>query len=156
MRLEDPQPTARRAAPWSGGPLHGSTPADGDRVRVWSVPIERPREDALPEHVDYRDSGCDLFPSCLRCPLPRCRYDEQGGVRAVLNRQRDREIRRMRHDTPLTVAQIAKHFRVSRRTVFRALADGRPRERGARPTDAAADGGTGTGRCRGCEVRRAV
>ena len=31
------------------------------------------RSDALPEHVDYTDTGCDLYASCLRCPLPRCR-----------------------------------------------------------------------------------
>ena len=79
------------------------------------------REDALPEHVDYRDSGCDLFPSCLHCPLPRCRYDEPGGVRAMLNRTRDREIRRMRFDGEVPVSEIARRFQVSRRTVFRAL-----------------------------------
>jgi hypothetical protein len=32
-------------------------------------------EDLLPEHVRYRDEGCELFPSCLSCPLPQCRYD---------------------------------------------------------------------------------
>lgn len=26
------------------------------------------------EHV-YADTGCELAPSCLRCPLPACRYD---------------------------------------------------------------------------------
>ena len=89
------------------------------------------REDALPEHVDYRDSGCDLFPSCLSCPLPRCRYDEPGGVRAMLNRTRDREIRRMRRDDRVPVNEIARRFHVSRRTVFRALegAHGTHRER---------------------------
>ena len=85
------------------------------------------REDALPEHVDYRDRGCDLFPSCLSCPLPRCRYDEPGGVRAMLNRVRDREIRRMRLDGDVAVNEIARRFQVSRRTVFRAL-EGAPRE----------------------------
>ena len=88
------------------------------------------REDALPEHVAYRDRGCDIFPSCLSCPLPRCRYDEPGGVRALLNRERDREIRRPRLDHELPVDEIALRFRVSRRTVFRALQHGpnaRPR-----------------------------
>ena len=87
-------------------------------------PAARPRlarEDALPEHVNYRDRGCDLFPSCLSCPLPRCRYDEPGGVRAMLNRTRDREIRQMRFDDEVPVNEIARRFQVSRRTVFRAL-----------------------------------
>ena len=83
------------------------------------------RQDALPEHVDYRDRGCDLFPSCLSCPLPRCRYDEPGGVRAMLNRVRDREIRRMRFDDGVPINEIGRRFQVSRRTVFRALEAGR-------------------------------
>ncbi len=43
------------------------------------IPLLRPRIDALPEHTRYNDNGCDLYPSCLRCPLPRCRYEEPGG-----------------------------------------------------------------------------
>lgn len=92
-----------------------------------AAPPRLTREDALPEHVDYRDRGCDLFPSCLSCPLPRCRYDEPGGVRAMLNRVRDREIRRMRMDGGVAVNEIARRFQVSRRTVFRAL-EGAPRD----------------------------
>ena len=93
------------------------------------------REDALPEHADYRDRGCDLFASCLRCPLPRCRYDEPGGARALLNRARDREIRLLKIDSGLPVDEIARRFGVSRRTVFRALERGPSarRSREARP-----------------------
>ncbi len=83
--------------------------------------VRRPREDALPEHLEYRYDGCDLFVACLSCPLPRCRYDEPGGARAMLNRVRDEEIRRMRFEAQLPVDEIATRFRVSRRTVFRAL-----------------------------------
>jgi hypothetical protein len=86
----------------------------------------RPRHDSLPENVEYRDEGCDLFASCLACPLPRCRYDEPGGVRTMMNRVRDDEIRRL-HDTgALTVEEIAVRFRVSRRTVFRILRTAQP------------------------------
>ncbi len=81
----------------------------------------RPREDALPEHMDYRDEGCDLFASCLGCPLPRCRYDTPGGARTTLNRVRDEEIRRLHCDRTLPVDDLAVMFRVSRRTVFRVL-----------------------------------
>lgn len=79
------------------------------------------RSDALPEYLEYRDEGCDLFASCLTCPLPRCRYDEPGGVRAMLNRERDHQIRALREDPSLSVDGIADRFGVSRRTVFRAL-----------------------------------
>lgn len=81
----------------------------------------RPREDALPEHLDYHDDGCTVFPSCLSCPLPRCRYDVPGGARAMLNVERDEAIRRMRDEADLPVDEIANRFRVSRRTVFRVL-----------------------------------
>lgn len=97
--------------------------------------VRRPREDALPEHLEYRDDGCDVFPSCLSCPLPRCRYDVPGGARAMLNLARDAEIRRMRFEGDLEVEEIAKRFRVSRRTVFRVL---HPRRAG---TEVARDAG---------------
>ena len=34
------------------------------------------RRGALPEHASYKDTGCDLAPSCLSCPLARCRFDK--------------------------------------------------------------------------------
>ncbi|MCY4454695.1 MAG: hypothetical protein OXC56_00090 [Chloroflexi bacterium] len=101
--------------------MNHASPSPAPTLEPPEVRPRLAREDALPEHVDYRDSGCDLFPSCLSCPLPRCRYDEPGGVRAMLNRTRDREIRRMRLDDQVPVNEIARRFHVSRRTVFRAL-----------------------------------
>jgi hypothetical protein len=86
-----------------------------------SVHEKRTRQDALPEHSDYRDEGCDLFPSCLTCPLPRCRYDEPGGARSMMNRVRDEEIRRLRTEADMPVDEISMRFRVSRRTVVRVL-----------------------------------
>jgi hypothetical protein len=80
----------------------------------------------LPENAEYRDEGCDLFASCLGCPLPRCRYDEPGGARMMLNRVRDQEIRRLHYDAALSVDEIAMRYRVSRRTVFRVLRLQRP------------------------------
>ena len=34
------------------------------------------RREALPEYANYKDEGCELAPSCLRCPFARCKYDE--------------------------------------------------------------------------------
>ena len=90
-------------------------------IELHAIRSRRLRDDALPEHLDYRDDGCDVFPSCLSCPLPRCRYDVPGGARAMLNLTRDAEIRRMREEGDLGVDEIASRFRVSRRTVFRVL-----------------------------------
>jgi transposase-like protein len=82
------------------------------------------RRDALPENTQYADTGCDVHPSCLTCPLVRCRYDEPGGVRRVLSDGRDRSIVALQR-TGVGVDEIARRYGVSRRTVFRALARSR-------------------------------
>lgn len=91
----------------------------------------RPRSDALPENTDYADSGCDLYPSCLRCPLPKCRYDEPGGAPAMLRDGRDAAILRVAGQDGITVDRLAEMFGLSRRTIFRVLRTGRESGRGA-------------------------
>ena len=76
--------------------------------------------DLLPEHCDFRDEGCELFPSCLNCPLPRCIYEQPRG------RQRLRMSARAEMMTELRwqgkgSQEIASMFGVSLRTVQRAL-----------------------------------
>ncbi len=89
------------------------------------------RTDALPEHLEYRDSGCDLAPSCLRCPLVRCRYDEPGGARALLQGPRDEAVQRRREEGA-GIDGLAAEFDLSRRSVFRILA--RERANGGPPS----------------------
>jgi hypothetical protein len=91
---------------------------------------ERSRGDALPEHIRYRDEGCDLSPSCLNCPLPLCRYDHPGGVRSLRTLGRDREIVRLRRSERVPIDALARRFGVSRRTVFRILKRGPARRTG--------------------------
>ena len=98
---------------------------------ITAVPVEerrangrKVRSDALPEHLDYRDSGCELAPSCLRCPLVRCRYDEPGGARRLAQESRDQAVWR-RRDEGLGIDALASEFALSRRSVFRILARGR-------------------------------
>ena len=80
----------------------------------------RVRSDSLPEHTRYRDDGCEVSPSCLTCPLPRCRYDEPGGLRGLVNSYRDGQMLELRlKGAP--VEALAERFGVSRRTVFRIL-----------------------------------
>jgi Helix-turn-helix domain of resolvase len=83
-------------------------------------PSRRVRGDMLPERTGYRDDGCEIHPQCLTCPLPRCRYDEPGGLNGMLTRMRDQEIVRLR-GKGAAIEQIADVFGVSRRTVFRVL-----------------------------------
>ena len=86
------------------------------------TPLLRPaRRDALPEHTHYNDTGCDVHPSCLTCPLVRCRYDAPGGARRLLSEERDRTILDLQKQR-VPVNAIAQRFGISRRTVFRVLA----------------------------------
>jgi len=84
------------------------------------------RSDALPEHVDYIDTGCDLYASCLRCPLPRCRYEVSGGATAILRAGRDASILAAAKRRGTTVDDLARMFGLSRRTIFRVLERHRP------------------------------
>ncbi len=79
------------------------------------------RSDALPEYLEYRDGGCDLAPSCLRCPLVRCRYDEPGGARKFLQASRDEAVCYRRREG-VGIDALAAEFSISRRSVFRVLA----------------------------------
>ena len=89
----------------------------------------RTRIDALPEYTDYGDHGCDLYPSCLRCPLPRCRYDDPGGAGAMLRTGRDAAIQRLSEHDAVPIDRLAEMFGLSRRTIFRVLRAGRPGSR---------------------------
>lgn len=87
-----------------------------------SVPKETQTEpDLPPEYCHYRDEGCELAGSCLHCPLPRCVYDRPGGRRRWLKRVRDKEIVRLFTAEGEEVKELAQKFRVSPRTVQRAL-----------------------------------
>ncbi len=93
----------------------GRQPADVGRPR---------RRDALPEYVHYLDTGCDIHPSCLTCPLARCRYDDPAGLRLAVAAERERGIVRLREQS-VSPNAIARRYGVSRRTVFRVLASAR-------------------------------
>lgn len=85
------------------------------------APLPLVRRDTLPEHTDYRDSGCHLSASCLRCPLARCQYDEPLTPRQVRRAARDREIAllRTRHRAP--IALLAGTYGLTQRAIFRIL-----------------------------------
>ena len=88
----------------------------------------RPVRDALPEHLEWRDDGCEVAPHCLTCPLPRCRFDEPGGLRTMLSAARNQEVIDARRGG-MAISAISGQFGISRRSVFRILqqANGRAR-----------------------------
>ena len=83
--------------------------------------LELPRRrDELPEYTTYSDTGCDLYRSCLGCPLPACRFDDEQAAQNVrLGRRAARVMELV--EAGIAVDAIASEFGVSKRTVFRDL-----------------------------------
>jgi hypothetical protein len=79
-----------------------------------------PQPDLPPEHCQYRDEGCYLYPSCLECPLPCCIYDDPSGegLRRRHKRARDQEVLHLyRQGQP--AAELARSFGISERSIYR-------------------------------------
>ena len=68
----------------------------------------------------YRGDGCDVWHSCLSCPLPRCIYDEPRTEKPHLTAKRTRnaEIARLSRDG-WSAAELAVRFSLTRRQIFR-------------------------------------
>src|SRR3990170_4302941 len=84
-------------------------------------PLPRVRRDMLPDYADYRDTGCEAAPSCLRCPFARCKYDEPRPDPPAPPLAPDREIRLHRQRDRLSVAALARTYGLTRRSIFRIL-----------------------------------
>ncbi len=76
----------------------------------------------LEENRDYQDEGCEIAPSCLKCPLPNCVHDEPRGKCRCRKRERNKEIALLHRKRGVKVGELACRFKISRRTVYRALA----------------------------------
>jgi hypothetical protein len=94
-----------------------------------TMTLDLVRSDTLPENTRYVDDGCEVSPSCLNCPLPRCKYDEPGWTDVENRQQRDDEIFELRKKG-VPVRDLARRFRVSTRTVHRVVQRG-----GSSPSD---------------------
>ena len=90
----------------------------------------------IPESYEYEDTGCEVSPSCLNCPLPQCKYDDPIGFRRSRRLARDLEVLTAMRVEGLTVEQAAKRFSVTVRTVYRIK--GRCREDAGVPEEDAA------------------
>jgi DNA invertase Pin-like site-specific DNA recombinase len=78
----------------------------------------------MEQSTDYpRDKGCDLFPSCLNCPLPKCVEENSKERRQVKLKARDKGIVELRQKG-IPIEIIAKRYSISRRMVFRILKRG--------------------------------
>ena len=75
--------------------------------------------------VDYiPDEGCEYHPTCLTCPFPVCKHDDDFyDVVLIIDEVRDTRdelIRKRRRDGVMFV-DLAKEFGVSERTVYRVV-----------------------------------
>ena len=77
--------------------------------------------DVVPERYPYRDEGCEISPSCLKCPLPQCKYDDPGWIQRQKRKERDSQVVSSLLKDGLSVPGAAARFALSQRTVFRIL-----------------------------------
>ncbi len=77
--------------------------------------------DVVPERFPYRDDGCEVSPSRLRCPLPQCKYDNPGWIQRHRRMERDREVATAVLEEGISVSEAASSFALSQRTIFRIL-----------------------------------
>lgn len=80
-----------------------------------------PSIDGLPEQMSYHDTGCEVSPSCLRCPLPQCKFDDPVWYQRYRRTGRDQQVLNAFEHGGLTVFDLARRFEVSTRTIHRAL-----------------------------------
>lgn len=81
--------------------------------------------DTLPELFVSRDDGCEVAPSCLRCPLPQCKFDDPDRGRRnwmAARQQRHAEARRLL-DKGMGIREVAATLGGSERMVYRARAE---------------------------------
>lgn len=78
----------------------------------------------MKDDANWRDTGCEVSPSCLACPLPACRYEFANGLTTVKMLARIPVIHELQ-DQGLTIREIAKRLGVSRRGIQRSLSAAR-------------------------------
>lgn len=93
----------------------GCAPANHNQAAPRTASACKP---PVPAHTD---TGCSVAPSCLRCPLALCIYEDPRGPRAAKQAGRDHEIWRL-YRTGWSTEALASRHGLSRRQVFRILA----------------------------------
>jgi len=96
----------------------GGSPPQAGVGRGTESPSEKQGVRATPAQ------GCDVYPLCLECPLPRCVYEEPGGEKRALREKRNGEIRRL-FQKGIGVEELSFAFNLSFRSIYRITGDGR-------------------------------
>ena len=77
--------------------------------------------DTIPEFYHYEDTGCEVSPSCLTCPLPQCKYDDPVWFQRHRRMARDLKVWTTMQLEGLTADEAAERFSVTVRTIFRIM-----------------------------------
>jgi hypothetical protein len=77
--------------------------------------------DSVPEYYHYEDTGCEISPACLSCPLPQCKYDDPVWFQKHRRIARDLKMWSAIRAEGLSVEEAADRFSVTVRTVFRIM-----------------------------------
>ncbi len=80
------------------------------------------RKDAYIDYLSTNDVGCNIAPSCLRCPLAQCKHDTPG-LEFTWVGERDDHIFKLKKQG-LSIELLARTFKISRRTVDRIIQRG--------------------------------
>ena len=86
-----------------------------------SLAIAKTTTDTVPEFFHYEDTGCEVSPSCLTCPLPQCKYDDPVWFQKYRRMSRDLKVWNTMQGEGLTADQAAERFSVTVRTIFRIM-----------------------------------
>ncbi len=78
------------------------------------------------------DTGCEVAPKCLECPLPQCKYDMGAAYLHYQTTQRALQAVGIINTEGLSIAEAAARFNTTKRQIFRYLAHNR-REQGLAP-----------------------
>jgi len=74
------------------------------------------------EYENWHDRGCDIFPSCLHCPLPQCRHDYPLGIGSI-NREANARLCLELAAQGMTNDELARRFDCPKRTIQRYLSN---------------------------------
>ncbi len=85
----------------------------------------------------YEDTGCEVAPTCLDCPLPRCKFDDMEWYAKYRRIARDFRMAGIIQEEGLSIAEAAERFAITPRTVFRVLSRCRQAMQELTPSEAA-------------------
>lgn len=87
--------------------IYPSTYAKGDRLRQENFEI-----------TEYEDTGCEISPKCVECPLPQCKHDDQNWFRSYRKLYARRDLlHRLSDNTDINYKELAIQYNLTAATI---------------------------------------